>query len=236
MPFDTTRWSLITTARGGEEARSRAAMEELFRLYWTPLYVYLRSKGNGAETAADITQGFFAHLLEKDFLGYVDPQRGKFRTFMLVSLNRYVAGEYEKGTTQKRNRGRAPLSMDLIEAESWVSLEPHDDLTPEKIFERNWALALMRTALDDVCDYYTSLGNGRKFEILKPYITADMARLPYAQVAEDLGTSEGAVKVAIHRLRTRYREAIREQVRQTLSNPEDLEEELEYLLRIFSES
>jgi RNA polymerase sigma factor (sigma-70 family) len=236
MPFDTTRWSLITTAQDGEETRSRAALEELFKLYWTPLYAYLRGKGNSEDAARDITQGFFAHLLEKDFLGYVDPDRGKFRTFLLVSLNRYLASEHERDTAQKRNHGRAALSMDVIEAERWLNLEPRDGLTPEKIFEQNWALALMRTALDDVHAYYTNMGSGRKFEILSPHLTSDLSRLPYKAVAEELNTSEGAVKVAIHRLRKRYRDAIREQVRQTLSNPEDLNEELEYLMQIFSKS
>lgn len=236
MPFDTTRWSLITSAQDAQEVESRAALEELFQLYWTPLYAYLRSKGNGVDEAGDITQGFFTHLLEKDFLGYVDPDRGKFRTFLLVSLNRYLATEVEKKNTQKRNFGRTPVSIDVIKAERWLSIEPRDDMTPEKIYEQNWALTLMRTALEDVERHYSETRNSRKFEILSPYLTADMSRLPYREVAKELDTSEGATKVAIHRLRKRYRDAIRDQVLQTLSNPDDLDEELQYLLRIFSKS
>ena len=173
MAFDTTSWSTVLRARDGDSAVARAALEKLCTNYWPPLYIFLRGKGYAPELASEYTPSFFAHLLEKDCLSYVDRERGKFRTFLLVSLNRFLASEYAKQSAKKRNSGIPSISIDLLQAEERYGLEPSDPKTPETMYERQWALTVMRNALENLRREYEQAGNLARFNALKPYITVE---------------------------------------------------------------
>src|SRR5262245_40912794 len=207
--FHTTHWSLIVAAgrEGGE--RAQAALADLCQAYWYPLYAFLRRHGHSADDAADLTQEFFATLLEKGYLADADPQRGRFRTFLLTAVARFVGKQQEKAAAQKRGGGRRPFSLDFDAGESKYQREPAHDWTAERIFERRWALTLLDRTLAALRHEHETSGKLRLFEALKVFLTGEAGTPPLRQVAEDLAMSEGSVKVAVHRLRQKYREELR---------------------------
>jgi RNA polymerase sigma factor (sigma-70 family) len=229
--FATTRWSLVITAAA--EDRSPIVQEALATLcetYWYPLYVFLRGRGYNAEDAQDLTQAFFARVLEKHTLRHADPARGRFRSFLLVSLRNFVANEHDRQGARKRG-GRTPLlSLDLNIAEQRFQLEPGSDDTPERVFDRLWALTLLERVMSRLqAETAHRPAKGPVFEALKPYLTGDEPQLSYAQTAFHLGMSEGAVKIAVHRLRRRFRELVRDEIAHTVSSPEEVDVELRHL-------
>ncbi len=228
--FSTTHWSVIVRAGEQTSPQSSEALSTLCETYWRPLYVYTRSRGYNDEEAKDLTQDFFARFLEKDYLKSVDRERGRFRSFLLASLKHFLANEWDKSQRKKRGGGQTPLSLDYASAEGWVQLEPTHDLTPEKLYERGWALALLERVLVRLKQDYYSSDKGRWFESLKFVLTGDKEKISYAQIAQDLNTSEGAIKVAVHRIRKKYREHLRDEIAQTVETAEDIEDEMRFLL------
>ena len=228
--FATTRWSLVLDAGTALTPRGHAALSTLCELYWYPLYSYLRRRGHTAEDAQDLTQGFFARLLEKHTLNVVDRSRGRFRSFLLSSLDHYVSNERDRSRAQKRGSGTPPISLDVATAEDRYVREPADPLTPERIFDRNWALAVLDRVLNRLRAELHEAGKDDLFENLKGYLTGDQAAGSYHVVGASLGLTEGALKVAVHRLRRRYRALLYDEIAQTVATPEEVELELQYLI------
>jgi RNA polymerase sigma factor (sigma-70 family) len=216
----------------GADATSTGAPEALAALcetYWYPLYAFLRSRGHSASDAEDLTQAFFARLLEKHTLRHADPDRGRFRSFLLTSLTHFAANEHDKEAARKRGGGIPALSLEFENAEGRFQLEPATDETPEKVFDRRWALTLLDCVLTRLKTEMVRTGRESQFERLETYLMGDRPQLSYAQSASALGMSEGAIKVAVHRLRRRFRDLIRDEIAQTVSSPEEVEDELEHL-------
>ena len=224
--FATTHWSLVLASRDRAEPGARDALASLCDTYWYPLYAYVRRRGHGADDAHDLTQEFFARLLEKDFLAGVDRAKGKFRSFLLATCNHFLANERDRARARKRGGGRLVLSLDAADAEGRYRAEPADGLTAEKLFERRWALTLLEQALARLRQESAGAGKGQLFEALKGTLTGDGTAEPYARIGRDLGLSEQAVKTAVHRLRRRYQELLRAEVAQTVASPEEVEDEL----------
>jgi RNA polymerase sigma-70 factor (ECF subfamily) len=227
--FATTHWSVVVAAQGRSVPQAREALAVLCRTYWYPLYVFIRRRGHGAEAAQDLTQEFFARLLEKDFLDGVEQAKGKFRTYLLACCRHFLANERDRAQAQKCGAGRQLLSLDFAAAEKRYRLEPAHIDTPEKLFERRWALLLLDTVLARLRD---EMVQGRKqelFEALKGFLTGEDRATPYRQAAAQLGMTEGAIKVAVHRLRQRYRELLEEEIGRTLNEPELVAEEIRNL-------
>src|SRR5262249_51370869 len=206
--FATTHWSLVLAAGDRDSPQSRQALAALCATYWYPLYAFIRHQGYDASQAEDLTQEFFARLLEKDFLGVVDPEKGKFRSFLRACVRHFLANERDKPRAQKRGGGRPVLSLDFPDAEHRYRREPCDLLTPERLFERQWALTLLDQVLARLRDEWHQNGRDRLFEAIKVFLTGEGGTSSYDQVARALGMTAGAVKVAVHRLRGRYRELV----------------------------
>ena len=232
--FPTTRISLVRAAAGGPDRRSREALATLCGLYWYPLYAYVRRRGHDAEEAQDLTQGFIARLLEKNSLRHFQQERGRFRSFLLAALKHFLANERDAVHTQKRGGGLAPvpLSVALHTAERRYRLEPRDEMTPERIFEKQWALGLLNRVVERLREESVKSGKGQQFDLLRGCLTGDDDRIGYRDLAGRLGMSEGAVKVAVHRLRHRFHEALREEIAMTVTDPAEIGEEIRYLLTI----
>ena len=213
----------------GHPAHSREALAELCALYWFPLYSFIRRRGYGAEDAQDLTQGFFAHLLERGIIGTADPVRGRFRSYLLGACKHFLADERDRSQALKRGGGRATLSRDAEQAEARYALEAWHGETPERLFERNWAMTLLRLALADLRTRYEQAGKAESFERLKGFLTVDPPVDSQAAVATQLGSSAGAVRVALHRLRRDYRAALRRQIEQTVASPGDVDDEIRAL-------
>lgn len=230
--FVTTRWSMVLAAThqapGGS---SRRAMEELIKSYWMPLYVFIRRHGNNPHQAEDLTQGFFAHLLANSGLMSVDRDKGKFRSFLLSSLKNYVADQHDKATAFKRGGNRPILSLDAMEAESHYSKVLADTMTPERLFERSWAISLLNQVLLRLEQEYARRGKQAAFEALRHSLDGQSSDMAHAQVAGQLGISEGAVRVMVHRLRQRYRQLLRDQIMLTLDDDQQVDDEIRYLLQ-----
>lgn len=228
--FPSTQWSLIAAAAAGKDELSTTALADLCGQYWYPVYAFIRRRGAQAEDAADLTQEFFATLLEKGYLEDVDPLRGRFRAFLLTAVARFVSKQRDKAAAQKRGGGQRILSLDLQEGERRYSREPAHDWTAERLFDRKWAVTVLDQTLASLREEHRAAGKEEQFERLKVYLTGEAGALPLVRLAEELGTSEGAVKVAIHRLRQKYRERLRKLVAQTVATPDDVEDELRQLL------
>ncbi|MBW3598865.1 MAG: sigma-70 family RNA polymerase sigma factor [Planctomycetes bacterium] len=228
--FATTHWSLVLEAGRRSSPQVRRALESLCEAYWYPLYAYVRRSGRQPAEAQDLTQEFFLRLVEKDYLAAADPDRGRFRNFLLVMFKRFLAHERQREGAQKRGGDRRTISFDFTVGEERFSREPADDWTPERVYQRRWALALLDRVLARLEADYAAKGRGPLFHALKGVLTAAAQTLAYAEAAESLGLSEGAVKVAAHRLRRRYRDLLREEVAHTVQQPEDVDDELNHLL------
>jgi RNA polymerase sigma-70 factor (ECF subfamily) len=229
-PFATTRWSLVLAAGKDNSADSRQALVVLCEAYWYPLYAYVRRRGIDADEAQDLTQEFFTRLLEKEYVRSADPARGKFRSFLLASLNHFLANEWRRERAQKRGGRQTILSLDFADGEGRLAREPAHAMTPEKIFERRWALTLLAEALTKLREEYAAAGKLPLLEKLQPFLGGEGDAAPYQQIGDELGLSEGAVKVAVHRLRRRCRDILREEIAQTVSGPEEIDQELRDLL------
>ena len=232
--FATTRWTLVLAAGRDTPARAQAALAELCQTYWYPLYAYVRRRGHGPQDAEDLTQAFLARLLEKRAVAAARRQRGKFRAFLLSSLTHFLSDEWDKARAQKRG-GRKEIRLDALSAETRYAAQGQDRLTAEKLFDRQWALRLLEQVLCRLADEFAAAGKAKLFEQLRDCLTGARAALPYAQLARQLGMTEGAVKVAVHRLRQRYRELLFEEIAQTVATPEDVQEELRDLFRALAE-
>jgi RNA polymerase sigma-70 factor (ECF subfamily) len=227
--FATTHWSLVVAAAHDSRPDAQAALATLCETYWYPLYYYVRRRGYRAEEALDLTQAFFATLLEKEYLRAADRERGRFRSFLLASLTHFLAKEWRRASARKRGGGRTPLPLDLQAGESRYSQEPSHDVTPEKAFERRWALLVLERALSKLRDEYAAGGKADLFRRLAGFLGGEKSA-PYKQVAADVGMTEAAVKVAVHRLRRRCRQVLRAEVAQTVADPADVDAELRDLM------
>ena len=230
--FATTHWSVVLSARDPQSSQSAAALEKLCRAYWYPLYAYVRRRGYSPEDAQDLTQEFFARLLEKNWIAHADQSRGRFRSFLLLVMKRFLAVEWHKAHAQKREGSRRYLPLPLDTAETRYAREPVDTATPEQAFEKQWALTLLETVLSQLRMDYEQDGRGRLFEALKPCLLGSRELQPYAELAAALEMSEGAVKVAVHRLRERYRERLKAEIANTVASPADAAAELRHLFRV----
>jgi len=224
--FATTHWSVVMAAGRPKSASYRQALETLCRTYWFPLYAYLRRHGYDSHQAQDFTQAFFTGLLAKGGLGLADPKRGKFRSFLLASLKHFLSNERAHARAKKRGGGRKALSLDFKNAESQYALEPRDELSPEKLFERSWALTVLDRTMARLQAEAVSTNKQKSFERLKSYLIADKGSATYRDAADELDITEGAVRVAVHRLRKRYRELLRDEIAQTVTSDDQIDEEI----------
>lgn len=224
--FATTRWSIVLSAGHRSSPDAEGALELLCRTYWYPLYAFARRRGSSPEDAADLTQEFFARLLERDFLLSADREKGRFRSFLLTVFKRFLSKERDRTQAQKRGGDRRRLSIDVHTGEQRYGYEPSDDWTPEALFERRWALTLLEQVLEKLQSDYEVKGKRPLFDLCKPFLTGSGGGPSYEDVARQLEMSESAVRVAVHRLRERYREVLRCTVAETIAETESVEDEL----------
>ena len=230
--FVTTRWSRVLAARDGSEAEARQALEKLFQAYWLPLFAFVRRQGHDPDTASDLTQAYFTTLLEKDFLKAVEPSAGRFRSFLLASLKHFLSHERDKERALKRGGGARFFSLDAQAAEAQLGREPAEGLTPEEIFEQQWALTVLERALERLRAASAQAGSEVLFERLRPYLTGETSRIPHREVAAELRMSEGAVRTAVHRLRKRFGAMLRAEIGDTVADPTEADDEIRYLLSV----
>lgn len=230
--FATTHWSVVLAAGNGTSPGTSEALEKLCRTYWYPLYAYVRRRGYEAHDAQDLTQEFFARFLAKNYLDRADRQRGKFRSFLLASLNNFLADEWDKAKAQKRGGAHAFISLDDEEVEKRYLLEPASDLTPEKIFERRWALTLLDQALERLREEMAAAGKAGQFELLKRFLASETASGDYASVGPQLNMNASQVAMLVHRLRQRYREHLRLEIAHTVASPVEIDEEMRHLIEV----
>jgi RNA polymerase sigma factor (sigma-70 family) len=230
--FPPTHWSVVLAAGHGGSADAAAAVAELCRVYWYPLYAYARRSGRSPEDAQDATQGFFEHLLESRLVASADATKGRFRSFLLQCFRNFMASNHAQATRQKRGGGDSLLSLDAAGAEARFGREVTDQRSPEVLYERNWALAVLDEVMLQVEREFAASGRERTFQILHPHLQGDDNGPSYADVAKRLSTSVEAVRVMVYRLRRRYRELLNQTVLRTASSPAEVEEELRYLLRV----
>jgi len=227
--FALTHWSVVVAAGRSDSTQARTALEKLCRNYWPPIYAFVRRQGHSPHDAQDLTQEFFARLLARKSLADVDRAKGRFRSFLLASLKHFLANEWDKARAEKRGGGQVLIPMDARAAESSCGIDPADNLTAEKIFERRWALILLEQVLQQLREEYVHDGKEELFEQLKVTLTEASRSVPYAEVAARLNMSEGAVKVAVHRLRQRYRERLRAKIAQTITSPTKVKKKIRTL-------
>ncbi len=231
MAFDDTRWSLVLRA-GTQGDDAREALASLCQLYWPPLYSFLRLRGKSKEDASDILQGFFLTLIEKDFVSKARPEIGRFRTFLLTALTRYAANEYAKQTAIKRGGRVKFVRIDGDEAEDLHQRIPARTQTPEEIFERQWAHAILQQAMTNLEQSYARLGKKELFRELRIVLAASEESLDYEKLSQRLSMKEGALRVAVHRLKSRYRHELEKVVKETVTSPGDAADELRYLVEV----
>jgi DNA-directed RNA polymerase specialized sigma24 family protein len=227
--FAATRWSVVLAAGHRSSPDSRQALELLCAAYWYPLYMYVRRRVDDVHEARDLTQAFFATLLERDALKAADRERGRFRSFLLTSFKNFLADEWDKARAQKRGGGCRSIPLDLESAESRYLLEPADELTPDRLYERQWALTLLAKVLDRLGAEFVAKGKERQFDALKPLLSGASEPGGYETAAIALEMSAGAAKVAVHRMRRRYREILRAEIAETVSNPDKVDDEIRSL-------
>ncbi len=232
--FATTHWSMVVSAGRGDAVRSREAMERLCESYWVPLYSYVRRRGYAPEDAQDLTQEFFTRLLGSNKVASADQQKGRFRSFLLTSLKHFLSDEWDKSRAQKRGGGAIHCSIHFDDGERTYELEPVNNVTPEQVFERRWALTLLDNVLHHLQAEHEAAGKGEQFRLLSPCLVGERTAQPYAELAEAMGLSEGAVKSAVHRMRARYRELLRKEISNTVVTEAEVDEELKYLFTVLA--
>jgi RNA polymerase sigma factor (sigma-70 family) len=233
--FGQTHWSVVLSAAGHQNpGQAVESLEKLCALYWRPLYAYIRRQGESPHDAQDLTQEFFLRLLTKNYLNAVDQGKGRFRSFLLAALKHFLSNERDKARAQKRGGGQSPLPLDFTGEETHLTFQPTDNITPEILFERRWATTLLEQALARLRQEYTGQGKESLFEKLKTTLTEGRGNLAYSALAASLNLSEAAVKMAVHRLRQRYRECLRAEIAQTVATPDEIEDELRYVMGVFA--
>lgn len=234
VQFTTTHWSAVLLAADGGSVQATRSLESLCRMYWYPLYAYVRRRGFGPEEAQDLTQAFFARLLEKDALAQVDRAKGRFRSFLLASVNHFLANEWDRSRAIKRGGRTTTFSLDEASAASRYAMEIPTEVTPETLYERQWALELLDRALNRLGAESLRSGRQEEFECLSVFLSCDESDRSYAEIGSDLGLSSTAIASRVYRLRQRYRELVRDEIAQTVARPEDLDDELRLLFSVFS--
>jgi DNA-directed RNA polymerase specialized sigma24 family protein len=232
--FASTHWSVVLTAGHDSSPDARTALEVLCRTYWYPLYAYARRCGENTEDAKDLVQGFFAYLLSRNALRLADPAKGRFRSYLLSSLKHFWAAEDERARAQKRGGGKPVVSLDETVAEERYRFEPRDDWTPERLYEREWALTLLEQARSRLCAEYAAVSQADLYERLKQFPFGERGERSFAEASRDFGMTEAALKSAVHRMRQRYQELVRQVVAQTVAEPAELEDEVWHLLEVVS--
>jgi RNA polymerase sigma-70 factor (ECF subfamily) len=233
--FPTTHWSVVLAAGQNDSVPAQRALETLCRGYWYPLYVYVRRKGYGPDDAQDLTQEFFAQLIAKEHLRLADREKGKFRTFLLATLDYFLAREWSRAHRQKRGGQFIFISLDQQTPEERYRLEPAGQDTPEKNFLRQWALTVLKQAMNALENECEANDKGALFREVRNLLSGERDGAAYAEIGRRLAMTEGAVRVAVHRLRQRYGELLRSEIAQTVSGPEEVEEEMRYLLGALSQ-
>jgi RNA polymerase sigma factor (sigma-70 family) len=231
--FVTTHWSVVLTAAGSDTTRAHDALAKLCQTYWPPLYAFARRRGSSPEDAQDLTQGFFEHLLERNAVAAVSPEKGRFRSFLLASFSNFISGEWTRANAQKRGGGKT-VSLDTHDAETWLTQQPANDFTPERAFELRWAISLLEEVYRKLEAEHRASGKAELFKALRTTLAGPGSAAPYAELAQRLKMSEAAVRVTVHRLRQRYRALLRETIAETVGTREEVEEELRHLVRILS--
>lgn len=230
--FATTHWSVVLDAGSSDTTRARNALEQLCRAYWFPVYAYVRRRGHSPHDAQDLTQEFFARLLDGNWVVRADPERGRFRSYLLGALNHFLAKEWRREQAQKRGGGIFLEHFDTAEAR--FGSEPVTGPTPEQEFDRKWAVTLLEVVLQRLGAEFQAEHKPKMFETLKPALVGDRDAQPYSALAESLGMSEGALKVAVHRLRQRFRRILREEVAQTVTSQNEVADEIRHLFEILA--
>jgi len=233
--FATTRWSVVLAAGQLNDSQAQAALAHLCQTYWYPLYAYVRRHGHSPHDAQDLTQEFFARLLAGNWLARADQQRGRFRSFLLTALKHFLTNEWHRTHAQKRGGTQPILSLNDDRAEERYQLEPVEKSTPESLYERGWALSLLAGVLQQMEQEYAREGKAAWLETMRPALTAEPTEVSYPEIAEKLGLTETAARVAVHRLRQRYRKLIRAEIAHTVHSPAEIDEELHHLLQVLSQ-
>lgn len=233
--FVTTHWSVVLTAGRSDTTQAHEALSRLCETYWYPLYAYLRRRGYPAENAQDSTQEFFRRLLVGNWVADADRAKGRFRTFLLTAMTRFLANEWDRARAQKRGHGTVPVPLDTTIGESRYCTDADHALTPDRLYDRQWALTLLDRALTRLEAEHRRLGKADEFAVLSSALTADRGDIPYAKVAMQLDLNEAAVRMKVHRLRKRFREVFREEIAQTVSRPSEVNEEIRHLLAALAE-
>lgn len=234
--FRTTHWSVLLKAAGEEESdEKRFALERLCRTYWYPLYSFVRRRGYDRHLAQDLTQGFFERFLEKNYIADVSADKGRFRTFLLSSLQHFLANEWDRSQAQKRGGGYKLVSLDEHEADERFQFEPRDEVTPEVAFERQWVQALLETVLSRLRAECNDAGHEGRFEQLKVFLVEDKGAISFGEMAAQLGMTEAAVKGVVRRMRQRYRELFREEIANTVADPAEVDAEIRHLVAVLGE-
>lgn len=232
--FVTTQWSAVLAAHRSDTATGSDALAKLCQVYWYPLYAYVRRRGYNPEDAQDLTQEFFLRLLHQDWLAQADRERGRFRTFLLAAMSHFLANEWHKGQAQKRGGGVTFVPLEIDNAETRYTCEPADPLTPEQCYEKRWAVALLDEVLNRLRLEFDAEGRGRFFDALKPCLIGDGKSQSYNTLSRELGMTEDAIKVAVHRLRKRYRQLLREEIANTVSSVQEVQAEMRHLLEVLA--
>ncbi len=230
--FLTTRWSVVLGARRETSTVAEAALETLCRHYWYPLYAFVRRSGHAPHDAQDLTQEFFARLLAKEWLRSADPERGRFRTFLLVAMKRFLAKEWRRKQTTKRGGRLLFVPLESAEAELRYGHEP--PLEAEEVFERRWAMTLLEQTLERLGGEFGAARKRREFELLQPWLVSARGAIPYGSLAAQLGASEGAARVAVHRFRKRFRDLFRDAVTETVAESSSVDEEMRHLAAVLA--
>jgi RNA polymerase sigma factor (sigma-70 family) len=229
--FVTTQWSVVLAAQGSSPA-AEEALEKLCRSYWRPIYSFVRREGRTVEDAQDVTQSFFARLLERRDFDAVRREKGRLRSYLLVALKHFLTNERQRAMALKRGEGRQLISLDEVLARERNDPEPADALTADRIYERRWALTVLERVLDELGQEYEAAGNAGLFDRFKELLADESREFSQAQIASEIGMSENAVKQAYHRFRHRYRELLREEIAQTVTAPGDVDDELRHLVAV----
>jgi RNA polymerase sigma factor (sigma-70 family) len=230
--FATTHWSVVLRAKEGDSHEAPEALGKLCQIYWPPIYAYLRRERHGPADAEDLTQAFFAHLLERKFLDHLHHRQGRFRSFLLAFLKHFLSDQRDKVRAQKRGGGHIPISLDSLDTAAREAFEPADKWTPDQAFERQWARTILQRALDRLREEYAANDRLELFEQLKEIQPGPGGSASYAEIGQRLGLAEGSVKSAVHRLRQRHRQLLREEISQTLTRPEEIAEEVRHLMAV----
>lgn len=232
--FPTTHWSVVISAGDSDSQAASAALESLCQTYWYPLYAYIRRRGHDSHQAEDLTQGFFAQFLSGNHFARAEREKGKLRSYLLGALKHYLADAADHGKRLKRGGGQAPISLDVLTGEERYLAEPADERSPDRLFERRWALTVLDRVLARLKEDYDRGGNILLFARIKPFLISKAGLGSYSEIASDLGMTEGAVGVAVHRLRKRYGQLFREEIANTVANPLEIETEIRHLAAVLS--